>query len=197
MVTITETARNKILGLMEAEEQKDLALRMAIKGRGPGGFRYELQFVGKEEIGPADSVFDAGGLQVVVDSESAPNLQGATVDYVDGMYESGFKIDNPNSLWTDPKAQAVQEVIDNQINPGVAAHGGHVSLLDVKDDIAYIALGGGCQGCGMADVTLKQGIEVMIKEAVPEIRQIIDTTDHASGRNPFYQPSKGGASPLA
>lgn len=197
MVTITETAKNKILGLMEAEEQKDLALRMAIKGRGPGGFRYEIQFVGKEEIGPADSVFDAGGLQVVVDSESAPNLQGATVDYVDGMYESGFKIDNPNSLWTDPKAQAVQEVIDNQINPGVAAHGGHVSLLDVKDDIAYIALGGGCQGCGMADVTLKQGIEVMIKEAVPEIRQIIDTTDHASGRNPFYQPSKGGASPLA
>lgn len=197
MVTITETARNKILGLMEAEEQKDLALRMAIKGRGPGGFRYELQFVGKEEVGPADSVFDAGGLQVVVDSESAPNLQGATVDYVDGMYESGFKIDNPNSLWTDPKAQAVQEVIDAQINPGVAAHGGHVSLLDVKDDIAYIALGGGCQGCGMADVTLKQGIEVMIKEAVPEIRQIIDTTDHASGKNPYYQPAKGGDSPFS
>lgn len=197
MVTITETAKNKILGLMEAEEQKDLALRMAIKGRGPGGFRYELQFVGKEEIGPADSVFDAGGLQVVVDSESAPNLQGATVDYVDGMYESGFKIDNPNSLWTDPKAQAVQEVIDAQINPGVAMHGGHVALLDVKDDVAYIALGGGCQGCGMVDVTLKQGIEVMIKEAVPEIRQVIDTTDHAAGRNPFYQPSKGGSSPLA
>lgn len=197
MVTITETAKNKILGLMEAEEQKDLALRMAIRGRGPGGFRYELQFVGKEEIGPEDSVFDAGGLQVVVDSESGPNLQGATVDYVDGMYESGFKIDNPNSLWTDPKAQAVQEVIDTQINPGVAMHGGHVALLDVKDDIAYIALGGGCQGCGMVDVTLKQGIEVMIKEAVPEIRQVIDTTDHAAGRNPYYQPSKGGPSPLA
>ncbi len=197
MVTITETAKNKILGLMEAEEQEDLALRLAVKGRGPGGFRYELQFVEKEEIEPADSVFDAGGFQVVVDAESAPSLQGATVDFVDGIYESGFKIENPNPLWTDPKAQAVQDVIDTQINPGVAMHGGFVALLDVRDDIAYIALGGGCQGCGMADVTLKQGIEVMIKEAVPGIRQIIDTTDHAAGQNPYYQPSKGGPSPFA
>ncbi|MFQ5846068.1 MAG: iron-sulfur cluster assembly accessory protein [Candidatus Methylomirabilales bacterium] len=197
MLTITEAATKKILALMEAEGQTGLALRVAIKGRGPGGFRYELQFVGEEEKEAEDTVADVGGLQVVIDPESAPNLKGATVDYVDGMYESGFKIDNPNPLWTEPKAQAVQEVIDTQINPGVATHGGHVALLDVKDDIAYIALGGGCQGCGMADVTLKQGIEVMIKEAVPGITQIIDTTDHAAGNNPYYQPSKGGHSPLA
>ncbi|MFQ5533189.1 MAG: NifU family protein, partial [Candidatus Methylomirabilales bacterium] len=142
-------------------------------------------------------VIDVGGFEVIVDPESAPNLKGVTIDYVDGMYQSGFKIDNPNPLWTDPKAQAVQEVLDSQINPGVAAHGGHVSLLDVKDDIAYVALGGGCQGCGMVDVTLKHGIETMIKEAVPEIRQIIDTTDHAAGQNPYFQPSKGGQSPFA
>jgi Fe/S biogenesis protein NfuA len=197
MVTITEAAKKKILALMEAEGEKDLALRVAIRGRGPGGFRYELQFVGEADKGPEDSVFDAGGFRVVVDSESAPNLEGATVDYTDGIHESGFKIDNPNPLWTDPKALAVQEVIDTQINPGVAMHGGHVALLDVQDDIAYIALGGGCQGCGMADVTLKHGIETMIKEAVPEIRQIIDTTDHAAGNNPYYQPSKGGQSPFA
>lgn len=197
MLTITDAATKKILALMEAEEQKDLALRVAISGRGPGGFRYELQFVEQNEKGAEDTVIDAGGLQVIVDSDSVPDLKGATVDFVDGVYESGFKIDNPNPLWTDPKAQAVQEVIDTRINPGVSTHGGHVTLLDVKDDIAYIALGGGCQGCGMADVTLKHGIEVMIKESVPEIRQIIDTTDHASGNNPFYQPSKGGQSPLA
>ena len=192
MLTLTEAASKKVLAIMEAEEQKDLALRVAIRGRGPGGFQYEIQFVGESERGADDSVIDAGGVRVVVDPESAPNLKGVTIDYVDGVYESGFKIDNPNSLWTDPKAQAVQDVIDTQINPGVASHGGHVSLLDVKDDIAYIALGGGCQGCGMADVTLKQGIEVMIKEAIPEIRQIIDTTDHASGNNPYFQPAKGG-----
>ena len=197
MLTLTETAREKVLGLMEAEEQKGLALRVAVSGRGPGGFRYELQFVGEDERGAEDNVIDVGGFQVVVDAESAPNLKGATIDYVDGTYQSGFKIDNPNPLWTDPKAQAVQDVLDNQINPGVAAHGGHVSLLDVKDDIVYVALGGGCQGCGMVDVTLKHGIETMIKETVPEIRQVIDTTDHAAGQNPYFQPSKGGQSPFA
>lgn len=197
MLTITDAAKKKVLALLEGEEQKDLALRVAIRGRGPGGFRYELQFVGAGERGAEDTVVNAGGFDVLVDPDSAPNLKGATVDFLDGVTESGFKIDNPNPLWTDPKAQAVQEVIDTQINPGVASHGGHVALLDVKDDIAYIALGGGCQGCGMADVTLKQGIEVLLKEAVPEIHQVIDTTDHAAGKNPFYQPSKGGTSPFA
>ena len=197
MLTITDAAKKKVLALLEGEEQKDLALRVAIRGRGPGGFRYELQFVGAGERGAEDTVVNAGGFDVLVDSDSAPNLKGATVDFLDGVTESGFKVDNPNPLWTDPKAQAVQEVIDTQINPGVASHGGHVALLDVKDDIAYIALGGGCQGCGMADVTLKQGLEVLLKEAVPEIRQVIDTTDHAAGKNPFYQPSKGGTSPFA
>lgn len=197
MLTITDAAKKKVLALLEGEEQKDLALRVAIRGRGPGGFRYELQFVGAGERGAEDTVVNAGGFDVLVDSDSAPNLKGATVDFLDGVTESGFKVDNPNPLWTDPKAQAVQEVIDTQINPGVASHGGHVALLDVKDDIAYIALGGGCQGCGMADVTLKQGIEVLLKEAVPEIRQVIDTTDHAAGKNPYYQPSKGGTSPFA
>jgi Fe/S biogenesis protein NfuA len=197
MLTITEAARKKILALFEAEEQKDIALRVAIRGRGPGGFRYELQFVGQEERAAEDTVVDAGGFDVVVDPQSVPNLKGATVDYIDGTSESGFKIDNPNPLWTDQKAQAVQDILDKQINPGVAMHGGHVSLLDVKDDIAYIQLGGGCQGCGMADVTLKQGVEVLIKESVPEIRQVVDTTDHAAGKNPYYQPAKGGTSPFA
>lgn len=197
MLTITDAAKKKVLAILEGEDQKDLALRVAIRGRGPGGFRYELQFVGAGERGAEDTVVNAGGFDVLVDPDSAPNLKGATVDFLDGVTESGFKIDNPNPLWTDPKAQAVQEVIDTQINPGVASHGGHVALLDVKDDIAYIALGGGCQGCGMADVTLKQGIEVLLKEAVPEIHQVIDTTDHAAGKNPFYQPSKGGTSPFA
>jgi Fe/S biogenesis protein NfuA len=196
MLTITDSATKKILALMEAEKQPGLALRVGIKGRGPGGFRYDLRFEAEEDKGAEDIVVDAGGFQVFIDPESAPNLKGATIDFVDGIHESGFKIDNPNPLWTDPKARAVQEIIDTQINPGVAMHGGHVALLDVKDDIAYIALGGGCQGCGMADVTLKQGIEVMIREAVPEIRRIIDTTDHAAGTNPYYQPSKGGQSPL-
>ena len=197
MITITDEARAKILELLQAEEQKGLALRIEVSGRGPGGFRYELQFVGEDERADDDTVIDAGGFSVFIDPKSAPNVQGATIQWVEGALQSGFKIENPNPVWSDPKAVAVQEVIDKRVNPGVAGHGGFVTLLDVKDDTAYIALGGGCQGCGMADVTLKQGIEVMIKEAVPEIHNIVDTTDHAGGTNPFYQPSKGGDSPFA
>jgi Fe/S biogenesis protein NfuA len=197
MVTFSDSAKKSILSLLEAENEKGIALRLAVRGRGFDGFQYELAFVKEAEVKADDTVVDAGGFKVLIDSSSAPNLKGSTVDFIEGPNESGFKIDNPNPLWTDPKAMAVQKVLDTQINPGVASHGGYVMLLDVKDDTAYIALGGGCQGCGMVDVTLKQGIEVMIREAVPEIHHIIDTTDHASGTNPFYQPAKGGASPFA
>ncbi|MGA9767764.1 MAG: NifU family protein [Blastocatellia bacterium] len=84
----------------------------------------------------------------------------------------------------------VQAVLDDMINPGVASHGGFVELLDVQDDNVFIRMGGGCQGCGAADVTLKMGIERMIREQVPQVREIFDSTDHASGQNPFYAPSK-------
>jgi len=84
----------------------------------------------------------------------------------------------------------VQDVIDGLINPGIASHGGYVTLLSVEGDIAYIQMGGGCQGCGMADVTLKQGIATTIQSQVPEIKQVLDSTDHGSGSNPFYSPGK-------
>jgi Fe-S cluster biogenesis protein NfuA len=84
----------------------------------------------------------------------------------------------------------VQQVLDDMINPGVAAHGGFVELLDVQDDNVFIRMGGGCQGCGAADVTLKMGIERLIRDQVPQVREIFDTTDHGSGQNPFYAPSK-------
>jgi len=198
MLSISDPAKKKILALLEAQGRQGSALRVAIIGRGPGGFLYDLLFVEGTTKAPEDVVVDAGGFQVFIDRDSAPKLNGATLDFIEGIQQSGFKIDNPNPLWDDPKAKAVQDVIDTKINPAIAMHGGYVTLLDVKGDIAYVALGGGCQGCGMANVTLKQGIEVIIREAVPEIRQVIDTTDHAGGTNPYYQPSKGGGpSPFA
>ena len=81
----------------------------------------------------------------------------------------------------------VRRLLDEEINPSVAMHGGHISLIDIKDDTVYIRLEGGCQGCGMADVTLKQGVEVTIKNALPSIKAVLDTTDHAEGLNPYYQ----------
>ncbi len=84
----------------------------------------------------------------------------------------------------------VQRVVDEQINPSVAQHGGYVELLDVKENRIFLQLGGGCQGCGMAYVTLRQGIEKAIREAVPQVGEIFDVTDHAGGRNPYYAPTK-------
>ena len=85
-----------------------------------------------------------------------------------------------------PVGKAVREVLDSRINPSVAAHGGHIALIDVRGPRVYLRLEGGCQGCGMADVTLKQGIEVMIIDEVPGITGVVDVTDHAAGTNPFY-----------
>ncbi|HTR02772.1 MAG TPA: NifU family protein [Thermoanaerobaculia bacterium] len=85
---------------------------------------------------------------------------------------------------------AIRDLLDRQINPAVAAHGGFVELIDVRRNNVYLRLGGGCQGCGAADVTLKQGIEKAIRDLAPLVGEILDTTDHAAGRNPYYAPSK-------
>ncbi len=84
----------------------------------------------------------------------------------------------------------VQQLLEREINPALGMHGGWVQLIDVKKNSVYLRLGGGCQGCGAADMTLKQGIERSIREMIPEVGEILDTTDHAAGRNPYYQPSK-------
>ena len=81
-------------------------------------------------------------------------------------------------------------MLEQQVNPAIAEHGGHAELVAVEDDAAYLRLGGGCQGCGMATATLSQGIEVAILEAVPEIARVVDVTDHAVGTNPYFEPAK-------
>ncbi len=85
---------------------------------------------------------------------------------------------------------AINDLLEREINPAVGQHGGWVELIDVKKNNVYLRLGGGCQGCGAADVTLKQGIEKAIRELAPAVGEILDTTDHAAGRNPFYTPGK-------
>ncbi len=108
-------------------------------------------------------------------------------DYLDASSKPGL---------STPEAQVILQLLEERINPSVASHGGHISLVDVTEDTAYIRLEGGCQGCGMANVTLKQGIEVEIRRAVPKITTVLDTTDHAGGSNPYYEPGKGGVSPV-
>jgi len=85
-----------------------------------------------------------------------------------------------------PEAETINMLLETRINPAIAAHGGYINLIDIQKDIAYVEMAGGCQGCGMADATLKQGVEVEIKRAVPVISQVLDVTDHAGGTNPYY-----------
>jgi len=194
-ISISDAAKDQLLELVGGQEEDGYAVWLAIAGRGPQGFQYLLRLV-KEDEAPAEAITqEFGDLRMLIDADSAEDLAGATIDFM--PHADGFKIDNPNPLfsWDDPLSQSVQDVITQHLNPGLAQHGGFVTLLDVKDDVAYIQLGGGCVGCGMVNVTLKQGIEVMIMQAVPQIKAVVDTTDHASGTNPYYAPAKGGQAP--
>ena len=103
---------------------------------------------------------------------------------------SGFRLDNPKSPGLSGLAARVQEALDTHVNPMVDQHGGKVLLIDVQDGRVQLEFGGGCQGCGMVDVTLKQGVETMLLAAVPEITEIVDETDHAAGTAPYYQPGE-------
>ena len=190
LLTVTEAAQEKIQAVIATEEVEVQGLRISIQGRTATDFQYSLGLA--TEAQADDIVVECENFNILVDAESAPDLKGTVIDYVDDLNSSGFNIENPNTpTWDNPKAQEVQKLIDERINPAVAAHGGQIELLNVEDDAIYIHMGGGCQGCGMANVTLKHGIEAMIQEVFPEIKHVIDTTDHGAGDDPYYSPSKG------
>tara|TARA_B100000676_G_C18021109_1_gene812670 strand:+ start:182 stop:781 length:600 start_codon:yes stop_codon:yes gene_type:complete len=187
MLTITDKAQEMLGQFAEsADEGVELILRVEIVGRGPKGFQYDLQFVGREDRKEDDIEIDVEGMPVLVAARSAQYLEGTTLDYKETLMGGGFSFENPNPLWVDELSKAVADIIASEVNPVVASHGGHVDLIGVDEGKAIIAFGGGCQGCGMVDVTLKQGVEVMIKDNVPGISEVIDATDHAAGTNPFY-----------
>ena len=191
-ISMTEGAIDRLQGLIEnAGDPPVSGIRLQIGRRTPEGFEHLLTMVDASEEPEDDFELDFDGLTVFVEAENAEYLDGLAVHWeFKGEGVNGFEFSNPNPLWHEPAALRIQELLDEQINSGIAAHGGFVDLLGVEGPIAYIRLGGGCQGCGLADVTLRQGIEVAIKEAVPEIEEVADATDHAAGTNPYFEPSK-------
>lgn len=153
----------------------------------------------------AEKIFAIGGVQSILIQDSVVTVSatagddwmpiakqvGASIRSVLQNGEAAVSTDALGSLpEPDEIKKKVQTILDQEINPAVAAHGGWVELIDVRKNELFIKMGGGCQGCGMADVTLKQGVEKSIRQAIPHIGAIMDTTDHASGRNPYYAPSK-------
>ena len=130
--------------------------------------------------------------------ELIPTALVAIMDHFESgkpVVDDGFET-SPETGLDSVEGKAIQQLLDEHINPQVASHGGHIALVAVRDDTAYIRMGGGCVGCGMADVTLKQGVAKAIQAQVPAITNILDVTDHAGGANPYYQPGKGGTSAL-
>jgi Fe/S biogenesis protein NfuA len=187
MLNITDLAKEKLAGFAaQAEEADTLVLRVAIVGRGASGFQYDLQLVSQKDTPDDDVTCEVDGVIVSIAAKSAVHMDGATLDFKESLMGGGFHFDNPNPMWADPVEKAVAEVIESKVNPAVASHGGTVSLIGIDEGQAVISFGGGCQGCGMADVTLKQGIEVMIMDEVEGITGVVDVTDHAAGTNPFY-----------
>jgi Fe/S biogenesis protein NfuA len=208
VLTITPDARATVLEVLANEaESEALALWLEINGESNGAYAYDMYFQALSDASSGDVVQYDDDLPVVVPHTSVDRLQGATLDFVtDPSGEGGLVIVNPNTPpvtsnsgrgtgpevdMSDPLAQRVVSVLDEQVNPSIAAHGGRADLVAVEDSSVYLRLSGGCQGCGMAKATLSQGIEVILREAIPELANIVDVTDHADGTNPYYEPAHG------
>ena len=207
LVQVTEAARELVLayrGHSDKPNPERLAMWIEITGVSGSGFSYDMYLKSVDDAAPGDAVVPAAdGLHVVIPAGSVDQMRGSTIDLSDSPGGGGLFVSNPQSPSpavggaahtapppTGPVAERVIQVLDQQINPAIAAHGGHAELVAVEDDVAYLRLSGGCQGCGMASVTLSQGIEVALRESVPEITRVIDVTDHAAGANPYYEAAK-------
>jgi len=205
VLNVTEVARQKVLRVRANESDPEtLALWLEIAGVANGKYKYDMYFQPLDYAGPTDVVQRHDDLSVVIPAFSVDKVRGATLDVQGDPVEGGLVLDNPNSpspavgvAGARPQAdlsgdvaQRVLQVLDGQINPSIAAHGGRAELVAVEEGTAYLRLSGGCQGCGMASVTLSQGIEVVIKEQVPEVTRVVDVTDHASGENPYFESAK-------
>ena len=197
---IGEEAVKTIIELRDKEPgDKEYALFLQIDGVHGNQFTYDLSFLDINQARSDDLRLDFGNLSAIIASKDIDKFDGASLDMSDDEFAPGLTMDNPNTpspaMIGNPAdlpelkgelAEKVQAVLENQINPAIASHGGAAQLIGVEGNDIYLRLGGGCQGCGMAQVTLSQGIEASLRQAVPEIGNIIDATDHAAGENPYF-----------
>lgn len=191
MLTFTDRARAAVRGFLDQNPDEPQALRITLHPGSPLAPRYDLTLVNPADRDDDEDAVDTGDFTVFVRRESSARLDGATVDFVQRDTMSGFEIRDmaaPAGFGegTGPLADRVRAILDGQINPGIAAHGGVISLVGVEGDDVYIEMSGGCQGCALSRLTLRQGVERMLRQAIPEIGEIHDVTDHASGENPYF-----------
>ncbi len=203
IVTVTDRARTRALAV-RAEEPDGSQLVLFLEVTEPNGYEYgyDLYFDDEGAIREGDVVQEEGELKVVIPADSAPKLQGATLDLSQNLLNPGWVVDNPNSPspavgagirpedLTGTVEERIAQVLDQVVNPAIAMHGGKANFVAFEEGTVFVQLSGGCQGCGLASVTLSQGIEVSLKDAVPEVERVVDVTDHQQGANPYYQAAK-------
>jgi len=202
-VAIEDKAKDMVLEIKSQEpDADDLGLVLSIAGIDGDAFRYDVAMIRVAEAAPDDHIVDHGDLTIVIPAADLENLRGATIKMSTNLLEPGLVLDNPNSPspqilgggaqadLSGSVAERVVQVLDTMINPAIAAHGGRADVVAGEDSTVYVRLGGGCQGCGMASVTLSQGIEATLIQMVPEIVKVIDVTEHADGSNPYYEQAK-------
>ena len=198
VLIVTAPAQEKILELRAQEDEPEtLGLRIEVTGVQGVEYTYDLTFdpVAEADQAAGDLVETAGDLPVIIPVDSIDSLRGATLDLPTAGAQQGLVLRNPNrpnplsgmhvelSGTTEEK---VRQLLDGQINPALAMHGGFAALDRVEDDKVFVTMGGGCQGCAVSAMTLREGIARSIKEAIPEVSEVIDSTDHALGENPYY-----------
>ncbi len=197
VLIVTDAARATVLGIRSNEDDGEtLGLRVEVTGASGVDYTYDLSLESIAEKADDDHIHEKEGLTVIVPALSVSALTGATLGLPTNAGQGGLVIRNPNRPnplgelgqleLTGDSANKVRTLLAERINPALASHGGYAELVGVEDDRAFVTMGGGCQGCAMSAATLREGISKAILEAVPEITEVVDTTDHDEGENPYY-----------
>ena len=192
---VTDNALKELAHILETHAAPVTGIRIQGESTSPLKVNFKMSMTQKKSVTEEDELtsFEYGDsvVNIYMDSESQPYGEHLELDYVQTLMQSGFKIDYkapiPEHIDEDVFT-SVQRILEDKINPAIASHGGSVSLVDLKDNIMFLQMEGGCQGCASSAVTLREGIEKMIKQELPQIEEIIDITDHAMGKNPYYKP---------
>lgn len=197
VLAVSDAAMSTVLGIRAEEpEPEALGLRVEVTGAKGSEYTYDLCFHELSAVAEDDVIYSVGELTVVIPADSVSALQGAELDLPRSSGQGGLVIRNPNRAdplagiqieLTGDIAEQVAQLLEQSVNPALASHGGYATLVGVDDDDnVYVTMGGGCQGCSASAATLKDGIRSAIMEHIPEVREVIDATDHAAGENPFY-----------
>jgi Fe/S biogenesis protein NfuA len=193
MVTITEPAQEYLTELLKKQDCEGIAVRVFIIDAGTPRAETCISFCRPGEEKKDDETTQYEGFKAFVEAHSKPFLEDAVVDFAKNETGGQLTIKAPNSRLpklTDNSSLAdrINYVLYNEVNPALASHGGNVTLEEVfQDNIAVLRFGGGCQGCGMVDVTLKNGVEKTLLEQVPQLTEVRDVTDHTKTENAYYQ----------